>query len=239
MIVVAETGSTNDDMAALAGSGASEGLWLRAERQTGGKGRAGRVWSSQSGNLHISTLVKRQPGDPASHTLALVAAVAAHAAVAELAPAIAVTIKWPNDLMVEQPASGSAKLCGMLLEARGDAVIVGFGMNVTHAPEIEERTTTSLASCGARADSDAARTAEVLAEQFARWLDCWRREGLDRIRQAWLKAAHPVGTSLRVLLPDGTQAEGGFAGLAADGALLLMGRDGRQVVIHAGDVFAL
>jgi len=36
---VAETGSTNDDLADLARSGAPEGLWLRAGRQTGGRGR--------------------------------------------------------------------------------------------------------------------------------------------------------------------------------------------------------
>lgn len=226
-------------MAALAASGAEEGLWLRAERQTGGKGRAGRVWTSQPGNLHISTLVRRQPGDPASHTLALTAAVAAHAVVRLLAPSAEVMIKWPNDLMVNDLASGSAKLCGMLLEARGDAVIVGFGMNITHAPEITGRATTSLVSCGAPADSDVVRTAEILAAQFAIWLDCWRREGLGAIREAWLRAAHPVGTLLRAMLPDGTEVTGAFAGLGADGALLLARSDGTQVVIHAGDIFAL
>ncbi len=226
-------------MVALAESGAAEGLWLRAERQTGGKGRAGRVWSSQAGNLHISTLVRRQPGDPASHTLALVAAVAAHSAVATLAPAVRAMIKWPNDLMAIDPLVGPAKLSGMLLEARGDAIIVGFGMNVTHAPEIAGRSTTSLASCGASADSDAMRTAEVLAEQFGIWLDRWRRDGLGAIREAWLASAHPVGTSLRVMLPDDSVKEGAFAGLAADGALLLACKDGTQVVVHAGDVFAI
>lgn len=244
-------------MAALASSGAAEGLWLRAERQTGGKGRAGRIWSSQSGNLHISTLVRLQPGDPAAHTLALVSAVAAHATVVALVPGIAATIKWPNDLMAVDPVAGPAKLCGMLLEARDGAVVVGFGMNVTHAPEIAGRATTSLASCGASADSassgalvdsasrgaladsDAAQAGAMLARHFAIWLDRWRREGLGVIRDAWLLAAHPVGTLLRAMLPDGTDVEGAFAGLASDGALLLSRKDGSLAVIHAGDVFAL
>ena len=52
------TGSTNDDIAALASAGAPEGAWLRAERQTGGKGRQGRAWQSPPGNLHASTLVR-------------------------------------------------------------------------------------------------------------------------------------------------------------------------------------
>lgn len=221
-------------MAALAGSGAEEGLWLRAERQTGGRGRSGRFWSSTAGNLHISTLVRLRPGDPAAHTLALVCAVAAHATVRALVPGLDVTIKWPNDLMV-----GNAKLCGMLLERTGDAVIAGFGMNITHAPEIEGRATTSLASRGAPSDINATRAAEVLAEHFAFWLDRWHGLGLDPVREAWLAGAHAPGTPLRAVLPDGTEVMGGFAGLAVDGALMLGLADGSRSVIHAGDIFAL
>lgn len=226
-------------MAALAGSGAEEGLWLRAERQTGGRGRSGRHWSSTSGNLHISTLVRLQPGDPAPHTLALVAAVAAHGAVEALVPGSGATIKWPNDLMVGDPSGGWAKLCGMLLERVGDAVVVGFGLNVTHAPEIEGRATIDLASLGAAADRDAARAGEALAESFGHWLARWRHEGLAPIRLAWLEAAHPPGTALRAVLPDGTETVGDFAGLADDGALVIRRRDGSTTVIHAGDVFAI
>ncbi|CAN5137942.1 biotin--[acetyl-CoA-carboxylase] ligase [soil metagenome] len=226
-------------MAALAGSGAEEGLWLRAERQTGGRGRSGRSWSSIGGNLHISTLVRLQPGDPAPHTLALVAAVAAHAAVEALVPGCGVTSKWPNDLMVGDRSAGWAKLCGMLLERVGDAVVVGFGLNVTHAPQIEGRMTIDLASLGAAADRDAACVGETLAERFGYWLGRWRREGLAQIRAAWQAAAHPVGSPLRAVLPDGTEAEGIFAGLAEDGALVIRRRDGSKAVIHAGDVFVL
>ena len=48
-------------MAELARSGASEGLWLRAERQRAGKGRQGRAWQSPPGNLYVSTLVRTHP----------------------------------------------------------------------------------------------------------------------------------------------------------------------------------
>ena len=69
---VSDTGSTNDDVAALAREGAPEGLWLRAERQSGGKGRQGRVWQSPPGNLYASTLVRVDPKHPAPSSLALV-----------------------------------------------------------------------------------------------------------------------------------------------------------------------
>src|SRR5689334_7206475 len=104
---VPETGSTNDDLAALARAGAPEGTWLRAERQTGGRGRQGRGWESPLGNLHASTLVRLAPGDPPAPTLALVAAVALREVAAAFAPGADLVIKWPNDLL-----AGGAKLAG-------------------------------------------------------------------------------------------------------------------------------
>ena len=81
-------------MAELAWNGASEGLWLRAERQSAGKGRQGRAWRSPPGNLYVSTLVRTRPGEPSPATLALVAAVALDetARVFGLVP----MLKWPN-----------------------------------------------------------------------------------------------------------------------------------------------
>ncbi|MGY4396361.1 BirA family biotin operon repressor/biotin-[acetyl-CoA-carboxylase] ligase [Sphingomonas sp. UYAg733] len=63
-------------MLALARSGAEEGLWLRAERQSSGRGRQGRAWVSPVGNLYASTVVRLRPSDLQPATLALVAAVA-------------------------------------------------------------------------------------------------------------------------------------------------------------------
>jgi BirA family biotin operon repressor/biotin-[acetyl-CoA-carboxylase] ligase len=127
----------------------------------------------------------------------------------------------------------------MLLERQGDAVVAGFGMNVAHVPDLPGRVATSLAACGAGPEVDAAQVMELLAGNFARRLDMWRREGLGSIRTAWLSAAHDLGTPLRVSCPDGTQLEGAFDGLAQDGALLLALEDGTRHVIHAGDVFAI
>lgn len=223
---VAETGSTNDDVAALAREGAPEGVWLRADRQSGGKGRQGRSWLSPRDNLYASTLVRLQPGDPPAPTLALVAAVALHEVVAVYAPGT--EIKWPNDLLFD-----GLKLAGMLLERQEDAVVIGFGVNLVRHPTGLDRPATSLAALAGMAPPPG-MFVEILAESFARWLGRWRSEGMAPVRRAWTAAAHPLGTALST--PEG---EGLFDGLDVSGALLLRLADGSTRVIHAGDVFLI
>jgi BirA family transcriptional regulator, biotin operon repressor / biotin---[acetyl-CoA-carboxylase] ligase len=227
---VAETGSTNADVIALAETGVGEGFWLRAERQTAGRGRQGRAWSSPVGNLYASTLVRLRPSDPQPATLALVAAVALEEAVWVFGAQP--VLKWPNDLLI-----GGAKLSGILLERAGDAVVIGFGVNLAHAPEGIERAATSVAAHGTAPDPGV--FVETLAEAFARWLGRWRGEGLSPIRDRWLARAHPLGTALTARLADGSSEDGLFDGLTQDGALILRLADGATRVIHAGDVFLL
>jgi len=230
---VAETGSTNDDLAALARAGEAEGVWLRAERQSGGRGRQGREWHSPPGNLYASTLVRLRPGDPPAPTLALVAAVALHeVASAFTAAGIPIEIKWPNDLLV-----AGAKLSGILLERIDDAIVVGFGVNLSDHPDEIARPAINLGMLGGVPDP--ARFLDILAASFARWVGRWRDEGLEPIREAWLAAAHPRGTALSTHTASGAWVEGVFDGLDEGGALRLRLADGSSQVIHAGDVFLI
>lgn len=231
---VAETGSTNADLIALAASGAGEGFWLRAERQTAGKGRQGRDWVSPPGNLYASTLVRLRPTDPAAATLALVAAVALEEVVRAYlgSTSVALRLKWPNDVVL-----AGAKLSGILLERADDAVVIGIGVNLAHHPTGLDRPVTSLAAHGV--SPDPADFLTTLAATFARWLARWRGEGLGVIRDQWLARAHPRGTALTARLPDGSALDGLFDGLDADGAMILRLADGTTRVIHAGDVFLI
>ncbi|HEY9578253.1 MAG TPA: biotin--[acetyl-CoA-carboxylase] ligase [Rhizorhapis sp.] len=234
MRTIAETGSTNADLLSLAGQQAiAEGFWLRAERQSGGRGRLARRWESPAGNLYCSTLVQLRPHDPPPGTLALVTAVAVHEAVSLYIRADEISIKWPNDLLV-----GRAKLSGVLLERTGDAIVIGIGLNIAHHPEGLDRPVTSMAECGA-GDVEPGYFLETLADIFARWLERWRTYGLPPVRSQWLKYAHPKGTMLKAHLPDGTAIEGTLADLGQDGALILRLVDGTSHVIHAGDIFLI
>ena len=218
-------------MAVLAREGAAEALWIRAERQTGGRGRQSRIWQSPPGNLHASTLVRPLVSDPPPATLTLVAALALDELVAaHLGTADRLVIKWPNDVLLD-----GAKLAGILLERVDEAIVVGFGVNLAHHPSDLDRPTTSLAAVvGGLIDPEAFLI--DLAQAFARWLSRWRSEGLPTVIRCWIARAHPLGTPLSIAGAGGGTIEGWFAGLASDGALRLRLADGSVHAMHAGDV---
>lgn len=229
---VADTGSTNADLLVAARDGAPEGTWLRAERQHSGRGRMGRMWQSPAGNLHASTIVRPAAADPPVPGLALVAGVAFQEVADAYARAAHLQLKWPNDLM-----AGAAKVGGILLERADDAVVIGFGLNLTHSPGGLERPVTSIAAlCGH--SPDPALLLMDLAGALAAWVARWRGEGLAPVVARWLSRAHPVGTALVAATAEGPR-EGLFDGLSADGALRLREADGTIAVVRAGDVFLI
>ncbi|MDN4631740.1 biotin--[acetyl-CoA-carboxylase] ligase [Sphingomonas sp. PsM26] len=84
-------------MLELARSGIPDGIWLRAERQTGGRGRQGRLWVSPIGNFYGSSVVRVRGGDPAPATLALVAAVALEEVVRAYLPPPPLSSPFPGE----------------------------------------------------------------------------------------------------------------------------------------------
>lgn len=219
-------------MLRMAREDAPEGSWLRAETQSGGKGRAGRTWVSPRGNLYATTLVRLLQGDPHPASLALVSAIALHETASAYAPDAALMLKWPNDLLQD-----GAKLAGILLESEGQAVAVGFGVNLAHHPDLPDRPATSLGRSGSGAPEPGAFL-DDLAGAFARWFGRWRTEGLQIIRAEWLRRAHPIGTALSIR-PANQTLEGLFEGLDDMGSLRLRLAGGEVRTIHAGDVFLI
>ena len=229
---VASTGSTNADLAArlAAQDRMAEGDWLVANRQDAGKGRQGRTWFDGAGNFMGSTVVWTGPHDPAPNTLAFAAGLAVLEAVSPMVPPPCIAqLKWPNDVLV-----GGAKLCGVLLERVGDAVVVGIGVNLAAAPQVDGRETIALSAFGPAPDRDA--FAATLAQCFDLERERWRTFGLDPLLRRWQAAAHPLGTALMLGEPGKTPLAGEFAGLSADGALQLRLADGTTRTVHAGEI---
>src|SRR5262245_15518481 len=140
--------STNAEALKLAREGERGPLWIVAKRQTAGRGRRGRPWISQRGNL-FATFLLTAAGPPEHRPqLSLVAALALHDALVEIAASLKprIAIKWPNDLLLDE-----AKFAGILVEGEGGedgAVAIGIGVNCASHPAKTEYPATDLASAG-------------------------------------------------------------------------------------------
>lgn len=113
---LSETSSTNSECLARARAGDGGNLWVTAERQTGGRGRRGRLWVSERGNLYASLLLIDPAPMERLGSLPLAIAVAVHQAIRRVLPlgAEPLEVKWPNDILI-----GRKKTCGILVEGEG------------------------------------------------------------------------------------------------------------------------
>lgn len=234
-------GSTNDEARRLAAGGAPSGTAVLAEEQVAGRGRSGGSWASPPGLGVWLSVIVRPSALPAPGLLPLRVGLGAARALERWAPAGAVRIKWPNDLLV-----GDRKLGGILCEASWEgempgAVVIGIGVNVLHDPndfpeDLRERATSlRLASRGveirraevagalARATLDAGSTVpETLVGRAMREM-----RQRDALAERWVRitgggAAAPV--------------EGLALGVAGDGALLVRTSRGVLRTVRSGTV---
>ena len=229
--------STNDAALDRARGGDPGDLWIVADRQTSGRGRRGRVWVSEAGNLYASALLIDPCEPPRLAELPFVTVVAVRRAIGA---AVArgderVRIKWPNDVLVD-----GAKVSGILLESTRlpdgrTAVAVGIGINCRSAPVATETPATSLLACGSGIFPE--RLFDDLRRAFAAALGIWERGlGFGEIRADWLAHAGGIGAPIRVRLVAGEET-GVFEAIDPAGRLVLRTVDGERRTISAGDVF--
>ena len=157
--------------------------------------------------------------------------IAAYELLSPLAGTRQLHLKWPNDLLLD-----GGKCAGMLLEREEQHVVVGIGINLASAPDIAERSTAAFADGMHHPAFDPAALMPDLAKSFAEELARWRGEGLAPILARWQAQAHPRGTALSVSLGPDERIAGRFAGLAADGALMLEQNGGAHREVRAADV---
>ena len=221
-------GSTSDEARRLAAEGAPHGTVVHADEQTAGRGRMAHAWFSPPGNLYVSILLRTGQSPARTSELSFLTALAVADTVEALLPRqTRVMLKWPNDVLVS-----GAKIAGILLEQVDDATIMGIGVNVLEAPSNAAYKTTTIVANGGIASVDGAR--DILLERLGGHLAAWREEGFATIRTQWLERSYPIGAAIRAT-SAGTAVAGHFAGLDADGALLLDTPQGLQRIV-AGDV---
>jgi len=215
---------------------------LLAERQTGGRGRRGRVWASPlAAHLYLSLARSFGGGLARLGGLSLVAGIAAAEALHALGFQ-AVRLKWPNDL-VALDGDGLRKLGGLLVEGGGEyagpaRAVIGLGLNVrmpaAAAAQIDQPWCDLATLAGARPLSRNAVVAALL-DALLPALDEFDAQGLAPFLDRYAAFDALAGQAVSVLGHDATHT-GTALGLADDGSLRVRLDDGEERRFHAGEV---
>ncbi|MBT8521646.1 biotin--[acetyl-CoA-carboxylase] ligase [Polynucleobacter paneuropaeus] len=249
---VAETESTNDDLMARWRAGELiDPIARLAQKQTAGKGRAGRAWLARPQDSLCFSLAypfQRKPADLSGLSLLVGLAVISGISLAlnhskqELHEK-GLRLKWPNDLLLNQ-----GKLGGILIEGGqtklGDPswMIIGIGINLQNANAFDqalhhEQKVAAL--------DQLLTTGEVLPDPDWIWLKIveeleatlsnFDQTGFAQYQKLWMDWDAFQNTAVRITGAGQEVIEGVAKGVDTSGALLLASRE-KMISIHAGDV---
>lgn len=238
--VVAETGSTNTDLAARAKAGAPEGAVLVAEEQTAGRGRLERQWSAPARSGLFLSLLLRPQGVPVERYgwLPILVGVAAAGTLSRVAE-VETGLKWPNDLQAVVDGE-ERKLGGILTELADGAVVVGLGVNVSlREAELPVPTATSLALAGAAVlDRETLLRALLrgFAELYGEWVAAAGDPHASGLLPAYTARCTTLGRPVKVQLPGDQELLGEAVAVDGDGRLVVRSADGSRRAVAAGDV---
>ncbi len=208
-----------------------------AHNQTSPRGRRGRKWDNPPGNL-AATLMMRPGGVPAWAALrSFLAANALYQTLALYAPRDALSLKWPNDVLLDD-----RKVAGILLESAGaggkvDWLAIGFGVNLLHTPTPAADAIVAPVSLQ-EITGEAVAPEEfltMLAGHYATEESILDRLGFEAIRQDWLAHAAKLGEVITAKTPKQT-ISGIFDTIDSEGNLVLITGTGPQK-ISAADVY--
>ncbi len=203
--------STNDTAVGL-----SPFTLVTADTQTGGRGRYGRQWISDRGNLFFSAVL------PLDTQSADFMPFAAGLAVVKALHPLPVQLKWPNDVLLN-----GRKIAGILLERTDNTLIIGIGINLVTAPA-----TGTLYPAG---HLSGAFSPTYLIERLADNLYQYSQTDWNTIRTKWLQQAVGLGQTITVRLAHET-ITGTFIDLSPAGALILQQGTATKHIV-AGDIF--
>lgn len=233
--------STNDTAATLLKAEREEPfLAVFAEHQEGGRGRRGRAWSSPPGRGLLGTCaLAYPPGFPSTPGIwPLLAALSVRAAIADLT-GLAVSIKWPNDLLI-----GGKKVCGILTEwipVRDGCVClaIGAGTNVNTEldglpPEVRERATSLLVEAGVVYDRSEL-AAKIVTNLFHTYAQTLRGADFSDYLDEMLTHCATLGQHVRIM-----QGQEWIEGIAQtidhQGALHVLLADGSRRKLISGEI---
>jgi BirA family transcriptional regulator, biotin operon repressor / biotin---[acetyl-CoA-carboxylase] ligase len=213
------------------GDSVPNGHVVAAREQTAGRGRRGRLWAAAPGrDLTFSAVIRTSAPPLQALSVPMAAALGVFGTLTDydLSP----RTKWPNDVLV-----GGAKICGILAERSGDALVVGIGVNVNMSASVAasiDRPVTSIhMETGAHYDVGA--VLDHVLEHLARWVTVWEGGGFAALRADWIRRCAYLHQHVSVG-DDQRQATGRLVGFGESGQALLAQADDTVIEAWAGDL---
>jgi len=229
-VVLETVGSTNTEALKYIGQG---DRWLLTHAQPAGVGRRGKRWDMPKGNFAASLLMHSKEPIQALVQRSFVAALAL-ADVLEALGVADVSLKWPNDVLVQE-----RKVAGILLAASEGAIVVGMGVNLVACPHPSDMPEGAVAPISLKevlySPPSAEEFLELLANAFLQREREMRAYGFAPIREAWLGKAARIGEVIHARLSEATLS-GTFKTIDETGALVL-GTENGPVSLPAAEVF--
>ncbi len=232
LIEFEEVYSTNDMARYIAQEGEDAPFWVISKKQTNGRGRRGRVWTSLSGNLFATYVIKLDDISKLSPLYSFIIAIALKNCIDKYIPSKHTFLKWPNDIIVD-----SKKISGILLESwveKPNAFIaIGIGVNLAQSPDIEDKETVSI--------KDYTKPPEPkfflsqLDAEFNKLLEIYKNDGFEIIKKLWEDHAYGIGKAVHIF-SQSEDLNGVFGGISQNGELILIDENQCVKLIQAGDV---
>jgi len=240
-------GSTNDVVAGWLREGTPEVCVALANVQSAGRGRDGRTWQAPPGAALLCSVGFRPTWLAVGHLWRLSAIVSlAMAEACEVAGGLrngAIHLKWPNDLVIIDHATGEVrKLAGVLGETEGigtpDATaVIGIGANVVWArdrfPAELATTMTSLSELSPGKQVDREVAIHVFLQRLEGLVTALRKGEFPA--ETWSRRQLTNGMIVLLDQPDGTAERVVAEDVDTEtGALLVRGTDDadrRSVVV--------
>lgn len=245
---VPQTGSTNADLVAQA-TDLPDFSVLVAGFQSAGRGRAGRDWLAPAGSsLFVSVLLKPKNLLPSRFSwLPLLAGLAMTKTVTQFVPDRAVSLKWPNDVLVSEQ-----KISGVLSELIADqsGVVIGAGLNILQSKEeLPIASATSLAIEGASNLSRDSNFLDEILESYLKnlkalysaWVEAGGDAVLSGLRNEVIAACSTIGRgAVKAILPGDKELFAEAIGIDDTGRLILRPAGSKDVTaVAAGDIVHL
>jgi BirA family biotin operon repressor/biotin-[acetyl-CoA-carboxylase] ligase len=173
----------------------STGHVIVAERQTKGRGRHKRKWSSGKGGIWLSIVLKPKTKNPAE--LTFIAAIAVQKAIKKTC-SLETKIKWPNDIIYK-----NKKLCGILTETvfkkELEKMIVGIGINANNTLPYSLKNKAASLKNILKKEVNQKRLINSLLTQFQQLYKQYNKKEFRPILKEWKSLCGIFGKNVKII----------------------------------------